>query len=81
MLPAGSSTVEARLQRPGQLASEPLVGTANLAGLGSSLHERPCPLLRPAGLSWLRKARRSDDRCAAPAFHLNHLTAWASSVT
>jgi hypothetical protein len=34
-----------RLQRRGQLASDALVGTAKLAGLGSSVHARPYPLL------------------------------------
>src|SRR5829696_789250 len=37
------------LQRRGQLASEALLGTAKLAGLGSSLHAVPTRLLRPAG--------------------------------
>src|SRR5688572_26639447 len=45
-----------RLQRRGQLASEPLVGTAKLAGLGSSLNARLYPAPSPAGPSWLRKA-------------------------
>src|SRR5215218_4986766 len=52
------------LQRRGQLASEALVGTAKLAGLGSSLHAVPTPA-PPPGRSdrSCARVRRSDTRC------------------
>jgi hypothetical protein len=43
------------LQRRGRLAREALVGTANLAGLGSSLHPVPTPAPPPDGPTRLPK--------------------------